>query len=217
VRYGNGVEFWDGAHDCLVEGCRLWEVYDAALTNQGGSDNVQENITYRDNVIWNCEYSFEYWNRPQGSKTRNIRFEHNTCVNAGHGWGHTQRPDPNGGHLMFYHNLAETSEFHVLNNIFCQSSETCLRMGNDWTAGLTMDRNCWFQPTGALVLFLKTRFMPDQFADYQRQTRMDAHSIVADPKFVGAASLDFRLSDDSPARSLSSDGGPAGSRQRLQR
>ena len=67
VRFGNGVEFWAGAHDCLVEGCRLWEIYDAALTNQGSGTNVQENITYRRNVIWNSEYSFEYWNRDQAS------------------------------------------------------------------------------------------------------------------------------------------------------
>ncbi|MEW6218002.1 MAG: carbohydrate binding domain-containing protein, partial [Thermodesulfobacteriota bacterium] len=35
LRYGNGVEFWNNAHDTLVEGCRLWEIYDAALTTQG--------------------------------------------------------------------------------------------------------------------------------------------------------------------------------------
>ena len=37
VRFGNGIEFWENAHDNLVEGCRIWEVYDAALTNQGSA------------------------------------------------------------------------------------------------------------------------------------------------------------------------------------
>lgn len=216
VRFGNGIEFWDGAGDCLVEGCRIWEIYDAALTNQGGSPNVQEDIIYRNNVIWNSEYSFEYWNRPESSKTRRIRFENNTCVNAGWGWGHAQRPDRNGRHLMFYHNQAETTEFSVRNNLFYQATESCLRMGNDWSAGLTMDHNCWFQPAGALIVFLKESFTPAQFAEYQSRTRMDARSIVADPKFVNVAALDFRLCDDSPARGLSADGGPAGSRMRLQ-
>ncbi|MCX7825711.1 MAG: right-handed parallel beta-helix repeat-containing protein, partial [Verrucomicrobiae bacterium] len=109
VRFGNGIEFWSSARGCLVEGCRLWEIYDAALTNQGSGTNQQINITYRDNVIWNSEYSFEYWNRGPDSVTRNIRFERNTCVNAGFGWGHAQRPDRNGRHLMFYHNPAQTS------------------------------------------------------------------------------------------------------------
>jgi len=215
VRFGNGIEFWGDAHDNLVEGCRLWEVYDAALTNQGGSGNTEANITYRDNVIWNSEYSFEYWNRA-GSKTRNIRFEHNTCVNAGFGWGHAQRPDRNGRHLMFYSNPAETTEFYVHDNIFCNATDSALRMMNDWTAGLTMDHNCWFQRGDVLMLFLKTFFAPAHFAEFQKQSKLDAHSIVADPKFVNAGQLDFRLADDSPARKLAADGGPVGSRRRLQ-
>jgi len=83
VRYGNGIEFWNGAEDNLVEHNRLWEIYDAALTNQGqGDDSNQINITYRDNVIWNAEYCFEFWNRPQSVVSSNILFEHNTCVDA---------------------------------------------------------------------------------------------------------------------------------------
>ncbi|NMA46589.1 MAG: hypothetical protein GX945_08510, partial [Lentisphaerae bacterium] len=98
VRFGNGIEFWGNAKDNLVENCRLWEIYDAALTNQGRYD-TEVNITYRNNVIWNAEFSFEYWNR---KLTENITFVNNTCVDAGHGWAHAQRPDPNGAHLMFY-------------------------------------------------------------------------------------------------------------------
>ena len=215
VRYGNAIEFWGDAHDNLVEGCRIWEVYDAALTNQGGSGCAEYNITYRNNVIWNSEYSFEYWNR-KGSTTRNILFENNTCVDAGHGWAHGQRPDRNGRHLMFYWNPAETSGFVVRNNIFYNATESCLRMANDWTASFTMERNCWFQPKGALVTFLKESFRPDQFADYQKRTGLDASSIVADPEFVAPGKLDFRLSADSPARTLGPTGGPVGSEKRLQ-
>jgi hypothetical protein len=215
VRFGNGIEFWSSARDCLVEGCHVWEVYDAALTNQGSGTNQQINITYRDNVIWNSEYSLEYWNRGPESVTRNIRFECNTCVNAGFGWGHAQRPDRNGRHLMSYANPAQTTEFYIRDNIFCNATESCLRISNDWTTGLTMDHNSWFQRGDALMFFLKKTFSPAQFVDFQRQTKMDAHSVVADPKFVNAGQLDFRLADDSPARTLATDGGPAGSRQRL--
>jgi hypothetical protein len=215
VRFGNGIEFWENSHDNLVEGCRIWEVYDAALTNQGSANNSQINITYRDNVVWNCEYSFEYWNRGPESTTRNIRFEHNTCVNAGHGWGHTQRPDPNGRHLMFYSNSAQTTGFCACKNIFSNATESCLRMDNDWTAGLVMDRNCWFQSGPVLMRFLNAQFAPTQLADFQRRTCMDAHSIVAAPKFVNAVHLDFRLAEDSPAKSLVGDGTPVGARQRL--
>jgi len=211
VRYGNGIEFWASARDCLVEGCRLWEIYDAALTNQGSGTNVQENITYRRNVIWNCEYSFEYWNREEKSQTRNILFEHNTCVDAGGGWGHRQRPDPNGRHLMFFHNSAATENFVVRHNVFANATESCLWLhGRDWTTALTMDRNCWFQPKGTLVLWGKESFTPEQFAAYQQKTGKDAGSILADPKFADPAKRDYRLLPGSPVRALGDERGPAG-------
>ena len=49
--------------------------------------------------------------RPAEAATEDILFEHNTCVDAGMGWAHGQRPDPNGAHLMFYHNAARTASF----------------------------------------------------------------------------------------------------------
>lgn len=220
VRFGNGIEFWSNAHDNLVEGCRIWEIYDAALTNQGDNRNTQSNITYRDNLIWNSEYSFEFWNgkkfpkdAPQLSQTHHIRFEHNTCVNAGYGWGHAQRPDRNGRHLMFYNNPAQTSDVAVCNNIFYRATDSGARFWNDWTASLTMDHNCWYQPQGVLILFLKTSWTPAQFGQYQEQTRLDAHSLVADPRFVDVQTLDFRLAPDSPALKASTDGGPLGARE----
>jgi hypothetical protein len=216
VRFGNGIEFWGNAQDNLVEGCRLWEVYDAALTNQGSANDAQVNITYRDNVIWNCEYSFEYWNRGPESTTRNIRFVHNTCVDAGSGWGHRQRPDRNGRHLMFYVNTAQTTGVCVEGNIFCDATDSCLRMDNDWTAGLTMDHNCWWQRTGVLAQFLRTPFPADQFTEFQKRTQRDLHSMVAEPAFVDAAQRDFRLSPGSPARAAAGDGVPAGSGNRLE-
>ncbi len=211
VRFGNGIEFWSGAHDCLVEDCRIWEIYDAALTNQGDGTNVQENITYRRNVIWNSEYSFEFWNRGPESVTRNIFFEHNTCVDAGLGWAHGQRPDPNGRHLMFYDNSSATTNMVIRSNIFCRATDSLLRLhGRDWTAALTMDGNCWFQPHGAWVLWGNQKVEAETVADFMQRRGMDLHSCMTDPKFVDDARRDYRLAPDSPARTLDSGGRPAG-------
>lgn len=211
VRYGNGVEFWSGARDCVVEDCRLWEIYDAALTNQGDGTNVQEHIVYRRNVIWNCEYSFEYWNRNETSRTSDILFEHNTCVDAGFGWGHRQRPDRNGRHLMFYDNSAATSGVVVRYNIFSHATDSLLRLhGRDWTSSLTMDYNCWHQPVGAIWLWGQTAVGPAEFEQFSRQRGFDSHSIVADPRFVDTKARDYRLTPDSPARKLLDDDLPAG-------
>lgn len=221
VRFGNGIEFWSAAHDNLVEGCRLWEIYDAALTNQGDSSNTEENIAYRHNVIWNCEYSFEYWNgkkfRPdavQRSRTHNVLFEHNTCVDAGRGWGHAQRPDRNGRHLMFYNNPVETTGFVVRNNIFAGATESIVRWTNDWLASIAMDHNCWFQPEGPIVLFLKTRWEAADWQAYRGRTRLDDHSRLADPTFADPARRDYSLKPGSPALRLASDGSAAGSHRR---
>jgi hypothetical protein len=211
VRFGNGIEFWSDARDSVVEGCRLWEIYDAALTNQGGGTNVQENIIYRRNQIWNCEYSFEFWNRDGTSRTRHIRFEHNTCVNAGSGWGHAQRPDPSGRHLMFYENSSATEDIVIRSNIFSVATDSLLRLhGRDWTAALTMDFNCWYQPTGPSLLWGKETVAADRLVHFLSPRGLDRNSVVANPMFIDPAHQDFRLAPRSPARSIVGDGSQPG-------
>lgn len=159
VRFGNGIEFWGNCDNNLVEECRLWEIYDAALTNQGRND-TETNLVYRKNVIWNSEYSFEYWN---AKKTDHVLFEDNICLNAGSGWAHDQRPDPNGAHLMFYRNKAETTGFVIRNNVFSESTEVCVRMDSDWRSGLTLEGNKYYQSEKPLVRWLgKTYYGKDE-------------------------------------------------------
>ncbi len=209
VRYGNAIEFWGAAHDNLVEGCRIWEVYDAALTNQGrGTDSHQVNITYRNNFIRNAEYSFEYWNNPEEAVTENIRFINNTCVDAGKGWAHAQRPDPNGSHLMFYTNTAATKGIEIKYNIFAGFTDWGSRYSSGWKVLPDMDYNLWFSTTGVMVHWFGEK-IPD-FDTYRQKTGLDAHSVFADPRFVCPAEGDYRLAPDSPARTLRPDGGPVG-------
>jgi len=211
VRYGNAIEFWGAAHDNLVENCRIWEVYDAALTNQGRApSSKQVNITYRNNVIWNCEYSFEYWNHPETALTRNIRFVNNTCVNAGTVWSHAQRPDPNGSHLMFYSNTAATSGIEVKYNVFCHATEWGSRYSSGWKVLPDLDHNLWFSNEGVMTNWFGAKI--GSFQVYRKTTGLDAHSQFADPRFVDARSGDYRLSPDSPARAIRPDGGPVGAK-----
>ena len=209
VRYGNAIEFWGAAHDHLVEGCRIWEVYDAALTNQGrGPGSKQINITYRNNVIRNAEYSFEYWNNPETALTRNIRFVNNTCVNAGTVWSHAQRPNQNGSHLMFYSNTAVTSGIEIKYNVFCNVTEWGSRYERGWKPLPDMDYNLWFTNAGVMTRWFGKKVA--SFEDYRKVTGLDAHSLFADPQFLDAAKHDYRLAPDSPAHKIRSDGGPMG-------
>lgn len=211
IRYGSAIEFWDTAENHLVERNRIWEVYDAALTNQGkGEDAVQRNITYRDNVIWNAEYSFEYWNSSHSAVIEKILFEHNTCINSGFGWSHTQRSEPNAAHLLFYHNGAKTSDFVIQNNIFVGTAGYCIRMWNDWSKDLTMRNNLYFSE--APILWRKFQVPHADCAKNQRDICLETNSTFAKPEFVQAAGHDYRLKDSSIGTQLATDGGVIGAR-----
>jgi len=209
VRFGNGIEFWADASGHLVERNRLWEIYDAALTNQG-RESTETDIVWRDNVIWNAEYSFEYWNE---LLTTNIVFEHNTCVDAGCGWAHAQRPDRNGAHLMYYHNRAATTNFFVRNNIFCRATEWTARSGLDWRPAMAHDNNLvWNDGDTPVMRWLDGKNLRLLGWDAYRELGLDAHSEFAAPKFVDPAKRDYRLAAGSPGLKLASDGGPVGAR-----
>lgn len=190
IRLGNGIEFWIGTHDNLIENNRIWEIYDAGLTNQGSDVNTQENIIYRNNVIWNTEMSFEFWNRPESSITKNILFEHNTCVNAGGGWGYSQRPDPNGTHLNFYAQTSQISDFVIRNNVFVNANNAIFRMDSDWSNILQSDYNLYYTQ-GDLAFFLFHRY--NTIEDMQNAVGLELNSVFADPRFVDADRHDYRL------------------------
>lgn len=211
VRFGNGIEFWGAAHDCLVEYCRLWEIYDAALTNQNlGAVVEQRDITYRRNLIWNSEYSFEYWNRPAESLTRDIVFESNTCVDAGGGWSHAQRPDPSGRQICFYDSQAQFEGLTIRDNIFAGATKNAF-YAPTWTAeqrkSLVLEQNLWFQPEGEMIAFAEAKYPMAEFARYLAESGLDEGSLAADPRFVDAGARDYRLAEGSPCIDA---GGPCG-------
>lgn len=213
----NGIEFWNCASNNLVEKNRIWEIYDAALTNQGKGEgdhrSVQIDITYRNNLIWNAEYSFEYWNRPESARTVNILFEHNTCVDAGSGWAHSQRPDRNGAHLMFYSNPAATKNFVIRNNIFVNSTEVIMRMENDWRSGLKMHSNLLFQTEKPIIRWLgKIFYGRNEFVKCQQKLRLEQTSMLAKPEFVNPEAREYTLKLGRPCTTLADDGGCVGVR-----
>lgn len=155
-RYGNGLQVWNAGHDITITGCRIDNVYDAGISPQGISDTfkavcndtlVVYNIYMRNNVITNCEYSFEFFENVSKNcrllphNVHDIYFENNTCVNAGGGWSHyqrwayikwypdpqkTSRPNPDGTNFRIERLDAVTSntpKIFIRNNIFCGATE----------------------------------------------------------------------------------------------
>ncbi len=182
IRYGNGIEFWGEAYDNLVEGCNIWEIYDAGVTNQNsGEIKKQYNITYRKNKIWNCEYSFEYWNSPAGSYTGNILFTENTCSNAGGGWGHKERPDPSGVHICLYPNTAQVDKLIITNNTMQDAKFFIIYVdaGFNGADGLMFSKNKYYQDSEKLFCFWKgEKYYPGNFNLYISSQKQDKGSII---------------------------------------
>lgn len=198
TRFGNGITFYYSAQNILVENCRVWEIYDAGISNQYQPTEgtiVQSNITYKNNTIWNCEYSFEYFNRSKTGETSNIYFENNTCYNAGGGWSHAQRPDPSGHHLRLAGTPDNTTNFVIKNNIFSHST-SAIHRNWDTSGKYTIDYNCIFQPIGNVAFLTGTYY--SSFALYKTATNWDLHSINSDPLFTNISNLDFSLASNSP-------------------
>jgi hypothetical protein len=185
VRYGNGVEFSCGAHDNIVERCTFSQIYDAAITAQGMDSAGFEvyNLYFRNNVINNSEYSFEYWELYELSRAHDIYFENNTCLNAGGGWGHSQRPDPNGAHLMFYTNRAQTANVYVRNNIFFNSKDFGVRWSRqEDVSKVILDHNCWYESAGPIARVGNMFYdYATQWESYKAATKQDSNSIHGDP------------------------------------
>ena len=130
IRYGNGVEFWTGSHDNLVENCHFADIYDVAMSIQG-CDAVTnwENIVFRNNKTYNCTQSFEIWTKTEKEHNGivNCYFENNTCINSGYGWGHLARPDKDQScHLLIYHRECEYCDIHVKNNTFVNAKNSVI-------------------------------------------------------------------------------------------
>jgi hypothetical protein len=203
VRYGNGVEFWAGAQDNLVERCRLWEIYDAALTNQSTTECIEENIIYRNNIIWNCEYSFEFFNYPAKSVTKNIQFINNTCFNAGYGLKqsqriYSQRRNPTGRHVCIWSTPFNASDFIIENNIFYKASEYPLYLPKGNLLPFKIDYNCWVQDSGKFANLEIRKYSAGEFSSYKKETSLDANSIAEDPLVIDAATNNFNLKGNSP-------------------
>jgi hypothetical protein len=195
VRFGNGIELWESGNNITVERCRIDQCYDAAITPQGTNASTVFNLYYRNNIISNSEYSFEFFEYSGNSNTHDIYFENNTCINAGGGFGHNQRPDSkNGAHLMFWGFSGQSSNFIVRNNIFINSTERGALVGNNINK-YTFDNNCWYDEKGMAMKIGNTTYnLPAKWNSYKTDSGQDANSIYTDPLLTP----DYFLSAGSP-------------------
>ncbi|MDO5113700.1 MAG: hypothetical protein Q4E67_04935, partial [Planctomycetia bacterium] len=197
TRYGNGVEFWDSAKDCLVEECRFWQVYDVAMSNQGNGEAVVENVVWRKNTVFRCEQAYEIWFTNKKTVIDGLVFENNTCVDSGFGWSHVQRPDIRGTHLLAYGFKPEKHRIIYRNNLFCNAANHMIDFFNPRLGEFHCDHNVYWQegenPEKQPLFRWKGIEGSADFAEYQRLTGNDLHSVFRKPVFQDAAKDDYRI------------------------
>ncbi len=133
TRLGNGIEVYGGCDNYVVKGCYFSQIYDAAITAQYMSaeldrDIVMQNIDWHGNLTDCCHYSFELWlaiqKVTQGHKVemKDVDIYDNICINNGYGWSH-QRPDE--AYTFFYGDPQQTvcqfSNVEFRDNLFANS------------------------------------------------------------------------------------------------
>ncbi|NLH15623.1 MAG: right-handed parallel beta-helix repeat-containing protein [Phycisphaerae bacterium] len=164
IRFGNAVEFWDGAHDIRVEGCRFDNIYDSGVTHQGGGTrNIPERLWFGNNLFVDCGLTAYECREP----CREVFFEHNTCINAGGGFsmqGDTPpRPSDPYPQPVGYHVWAwlidpgtQPGKVYVRHNIFYggHGPAICLSIDPADDHKFVFDHNSYWQTTGQPVIHL---------------------------------------------------------------
>jgi hypothetical protein len=203
TRYGNGVEYYNGANDNLVERCYFNQIYDVAMTAQGKGNYQAYNLYFNNNIVTNCEQSFEFWVKGDGASAHDIYFMNNTCSYAGMGWSHAQRPDPNGTHLLFWGSSAPFYNLHIRNNIFYLAAnsgifESRKDLSDLDSTKIFIDNNDWHLQNMNAMLAVRTgpvtEFTPYSYSYYRSNMHQDANSIVDNPLL----SANYSISANSP-------------------
>lgn len=127
IRFGNGVECWNIAENVTVENCKFDDIYDSAVTHQGGPEcETAKGFYIRNNEFSRCGMA-AYEQRDRLPKEG--EFSGNICLDAGRGFSHFRTeiprnseiwPQPMGHHIFLWRiEQGETlCDFKIENNTF---------------------------------------------------------------------------------------------------
>ncbi len=127
IRFGNGVECWDIAENITVENCVFDDIYDSAVTHQGGETcKPAKNFIIKNNIFKKCGMG-AYEQRDL--MPLYAEFSGNICEKAGEGFSRLGEimprkseiwPQPMGHHIFLWriNNPTENGGIKIENNVF---------------------------------------------------------------------------------------------------
>ena len=130
IRFGNAIEFWDTAENCIVERCLFHNIYDSCITHQGGKDVMPAKNVHFCGNLFSCYGMAAYEQRDR--MPASAEFCGNICIGAGEGFTvQGERPPRSSeiyplamGHHIFIWRIEKPSDDGSLNvsgNIFADA------------------------------------------------------------------------------------------------
>ena len=122
VRFGNAVEIYGSCHNFTVEGCYIYQCYDAGITHQyfGNRPKFTEmcDVKYTNNLIERCTYAIEWVNsqKEDNGIMKDIEISHNLLLYSGEGWG-IQRPYRHDSPFKGWQHTNKSENFIIYDNI----------------------------------------------------------------------------------------------------
>lgn len=120
VRYGNGIEFYNGPVDnVLIENCIIRKCYDVAFTMQGVAHGYN-NVTVKNCVMYHNKQSIEIFNEGSSTGVTGLDYSYNLCINSGNGaWGYEAFNAKTGVpcEFLFYNYFPEAIDIKYHHNV----------------------------------------------------------------------------------------------------
>ena len=156
IRFGNGIELWGGTDNFTIKNSYFYDIFDAAMTFQysGSLETNIKNVSFVDNVIERCTYSFEYFlNAGENSYIENITIANNLMWYTGEGYCFKRYGENQDAHIKSWehNNNYVRGYFNITNNLFAMSEAYLVQSwsGNDVSA--KYDSNIYIQSEGKLL------------------------------------------------------------------
>ena len=189
IRFGNGVECWNTGENILVEDNVFYEIYDSAVTHQGGKECVAaQDFVIRRNVFIRCGMA-AYEQRDV--LPLSAEFVNNVCMDAGRGFSHRHTtsprqseiwPQPMGHHIFLWRieQPTEGERFIIKRNLFLDAPAGAAIYSIICRAAeeqIEIDENTYQMRERTLV----NRYFGEDFATfaaYAAATGKDGHSAA---------------------------------------
>ena len=135
TRFGNGIEIYGGCEDYRVEGCYVYQCYDAGITHQvttNGNIYSMNNVVYKDNLVEYCVYGIEYFlemnNGDTESLMKDIEMSGNIIRHSGYGWGQQRHNKHTPAAIKGWSYTNRAKSYSVHDNIFDRAAYRMLHL-----------------------------------------------------------------------------------------